>query len=147
MLNNRYQASEWKNIHHKKIQVFNHCHAVQILHNNHAVSPSNFWSVQLIRPLCIVLTDFVKVHPHYAAWQNATICSFAAWQKLLGICRQCNCVHMKKKFFADLLQVTKTVERDRWTLSDFSLKLADTILKPYATWLPLMGPTICRSNF
>ncbi len=26
---------------------------------------------------------------------------------------------MKKEFFADLLQVTKLMERDRWTLSDF----------------------------
>ncbi len=39
---------------------------------------------------------------------------------------------MKKEFFADLLQVTKTVVRDRLTWSDFSLKLADTILKPLA---------------
>ncbi len=36
----------------------------------------------------------------------------------------------KKNFFADLFQVTKTVERDRWTCSDFFLQLADTILKP-----------------
>ncbi len=35
----------------------------------------------------------------------------------------------KKEFFANLLQVTKTVERHRWTLSDFFLKPADTILK------------------
>ncbi len=36
-------------------------------------------------------------------------------------------IHMKKEFFADLLQVTKTVDRDRRTWSDFFLKLADTI--------------------
>ncbi len=54
----------------------------------------------------------VKVCSHYAARHNATHCSFATWQKLLGICRQCNHIHMKKEFFADL-QVTKTVERDR----------------------------------
>ncbi len=29
----------------------------------------------------------VKVRPHYAARQNATHCSFATRQKLLGICR------------------------------------------------------------
>ncbi len=36
---------------------------------------------------------------------------------------------MKKEFFADLHQVTKTVERDRRTWSDFFLQLADTIFK------------------
>ncbi len=69
--------------------------------------------------------DSLKVRPHYATWQNATHCSFAAWQKLLGICRQCDRVHMKKKFFADL-QIIKTVERDQRTWSNFFLKLADT---------------------
>ncbi len=52
----------------------------------------------------------IKVHPHYAAWQNATHCSFAAWQKLLGICRQFDHVHIKKEFFA---RITKTVKRDQ----------------------------------
>ncbi len=52
----------------------------------------------------------VKVRPRYAAWQNATHCSFAT---LLGICRQCDRVHLKKEFFADLLQVTKPVEQDQ----------------------------------
>ncbi len=89
--------------------------------------------------------------PHYAAWQNATHCSFAAWQKLLGICRQCDRVRMKKEFFADLLQVTKTVERDLRTWSDFFLKLADTHFEtPYSSYTALllvMRPTICRSNF
>ncbi len=56
---------------------------------------------------------YLKVRPHYAAWQNATHCSFATWQKLLGICCQCDRIQMKKKFFANLLQVTKTVERVR----------------------------------
>ncbi len=78
----------------------------------------------------------IKVRPHYAARQNATHCSFAARQKLLGICRQCDRVHMKKEFFAHLLQVTKTVERDRRTWSDFFLKLADTILKPLTHHVP-----------
>ncbi len=81
-------------------------------------------------------TKKVKVCPHYAAWQNATHFSFAAWQKLLGICRQCDRAHMKKEFFADLLQVTKTVEQDRRTWSDFFLKLADTILKPLTHHMP-----------
>ncbi len=79
--------------------------------------------------------DNLKVRPHYAARQNATHCSFAAQQKLLGICRQCDLVHMKKKFFADL-QVIKTVERDQRTWSDFFLKLADTILKPLTRHMP-----------
>ncbi len=70
------------------------------------------------------------MRPHYAMWQNVTHCSFAARQKLLGICRQCDdSVHMKKEFFA-YLQVTKTVEWHWQSLSDFFLKLADTILKP-----------------
>ncbi len=47
-----------------------------------------------------------------------------------GKSRQYDRTHMKKEFFADLLQVAKTVERDRRTWSDFFLKLADTILKP-----------------
>ncbi len=77
----------------------------------------------------------LKVRPHYAARQNATHCSFAARQKLLGICRQCDPVLMKKEFFADF-QVTKTVDRDRRTWSDFFLKLADTILKPFTHHMP-----------
>ncbi len=60
----------------------------------------------------------LKVHPHYAAWQNATHCSFAVWQKKLGICRQFDRIHIKKEFFAN---VTKTVERDEWTPSNFFL--------------------------
>ncbi len=76
----------------------------------------------------------IKVRPHYAAQQNATHCSFAMRQKLLGICQQCDRVHMKKEFFANLLQVTKTVERDRRTCSDF-------FLKPF--WNPLF--IICRA--
>ncbi len=80
--------------------------------------------------------DNLKVGPHYAARQNATHCKFAVWQKLLGICRQCDPVHMKKKFFADLFQVTKTVEQDRRTWSDFFLQLADTILKPLTHHMP-----------
>ncbi len=63
----------------------------------------------------------LKVRLHYAARQSATHCSFATWQKLLGICRQCDRVHRKKEVFADLLQVTKTVEQDRRTWSDFFL--------------------------
>ncbi len=77
----------------------------------------------------------IKVYPHYAVRQNATHCSFATRQKLLGICHQYDRVYMKKEFFADL-QVTKTVERDRRTWSDFFLKLADTILKPLIHHMP-----------
>ncbi len=77
-----------------------------------------------------------KVHPHYAARQNATHCSFAMRQKLLGICHQCDRFNMKKEFVADLLQVTKTVERDMRTWSDFFLKLANTILKPLTHHMP-----------
>ncbi len=61
---------------------------------------------------------------------------FCCAQKLLGICRQCNRVHMKKEFFADLFQVTKTVERDRQPWCDFFLKPADTILKPLIHHMP-----------
>ncbi len=39
-------------------------------------------------------------------------------------------------FFADLFQVTKTVERDRRTWCDFLFKLADTILKPLIHQMP-----------
>ncbi len=42
----------------------------------------------------------------------------------------------RKKIFAGLLQVTKTVERDRRTWSDFFLKLADTMLKPLTHHMP-----------
>ncbi len=75
---------------------------------------------------------YMKVRPHYAARQNATHCSFATRQKLLGICRQCNRVHI----FVDLFQVTKTVERDRRTWCDFFFKLADTVLKPLIHQMP-----------
>ncbi len=34
-------------------------------------------------------------------------------KSLLGICRQCDRVHVKKELFAHLLQVTKPVEQDR----------------------------------
>ncbi len=61
---------------------------------------------------------YLKVHPHYAAWQNAIHYSFAARQKLLGICRQFDRVQIKKEFFA---KVTKTVEQDQWTPSNFFL--------------------------
>ncbi len=76
------------------------------------MSPSDynlFWKLkELLRESVSVR---LKMRPHCAARQHATHCSFAALQKLLGICRQCNLVHMKKEFFANLLQVTKTVER------------------------------------
>ncbi len=88
------------------------------------------------RKILRFLQESQKVRPHYAAWQNATHCSFAVRQKLLDICRQCDRVHMKKEFFSDLLQVTKTVERDQRTWSDFFLKLADTILKPFTHHMP-----------
>ncbi len=42
-----------------------------------------------------------KVPPHYAARQNATHCSFAAWQKLLGICRQFDRIDIKRIFWED----------------------------------------------
>ncbi len=42
------------------------------------------------------------MHPHYAARQNATHCSFATRQKSLGICRQFDRVHIKIEFFARL---------------------------------------------
>ncbi len=77
------------------------------------------------------------MRPHYAARQNATHCCFAAQQKLLGICRQCDRLHMKEEFFVDLLQVTKTVEGDRWTSSNF-----------FSNWLiPFWNPLliICRA--
>ncbi len=54
----------------------------------------------------------------------------------------------KNNFFADFLQVTKTVERDWWTLSDFFfLNWLIPFWNPYAVRLPLMGLTICWSNF
>ncbi len=73
---------------------------------------------RLRKSLCTIATKVfrsysLKVRPHYAAQPNATHCNFAAWKKLLSICHQCDRVHMEKNFFADLLQVTKTVERDR----------------------------------
>ncbi len=73
---------------------------------------------------CPVL-EKVKMDPHYTAQQKATHCSFAVWQKLLGMCRQFDSVYIKKEFFADytsgILQDTKTVERDQWISSDFFL--------------------------
>ncbi len=99
-----------------------------------------------------VVMASVKVRPHYAAQQNATHYSFAAWQKLLGICRQFDRAHIKKEFFADYIsQVIKTEEQDQWTLSDFFLYLIDAILKPLTHHMPrnkpLMRPTFCRLNF
>ncbi len=49
----------------------------------------HFETGNLSAPIFSLLRGF-KVRPHYAAWQNATICSLAAWQKLLCICRQFN---------------------------------------------------------
>ncbi len=96
----------------------------------------------------LALQACIKVHPHYATWQNATICSFAAQQKLLDIYRQFDRVHIKKEFLAN---ITKTVERDQRSPSDFFLQLADVILKPLNYHMPcskhLMRPTFCRSNF
>ncbi len=46
------------------------------------------------------LVCYLKVRSHYVARQNATHCSFVARQKLLGICHQCDRVHMKKEFTA-----------------------------------------------
>ncbi len=43
---------------------------------------------------------------------------------------------MASTFFADLFQVTKTVDRDRRTWYDFFFKLADTILKPLIHQMP-----------
>ncbi len=72
--------------------------------------------------------EIIKVRPHYAARQNATIRSFAAWQKLLGICRQCDCIHMKKIFCRPSSGYKNC--RTRPVNLDFFLKLADTILRP-----------------
>ncbi len=60
--------------------------------------------------LCSLKKEYFKAHLHYAARQNATHCSFAVRQKLLGICQQFDRIHIKKEFFA---KVTKTVERDQ----------------------------------
>ncbi len=43
----------------------------------------------------------LKVRPHYAAWQNATQYSVTTRQKLFGICRQFDRVHIKREFFVD----------------------------------------------
>ncbi len=78
------------------------------------------------------------VRPHYAARQNAIHSSFAARQKLFGICRQCNRVHMKKKFFADLLQVTK----------NYGTKSVNFVWFFFSNWLiPFWNPLliICRA--
>ncbi len=83
--------------------------------------------------LILTLLLILKVRPHYAARQNAAHCSFSARPKL-G--QSCSAYAAYKEFFADLLQVTKTVERDRRTWSDFFLKLADTILKPLSHHMP-----------
>ncbi len=94
-----------------------------------------FFHTKNVATLEIMELD-VKARPHYAVRQNATHCNFAERQKLLSICRQCNRIHMKREFFADPLQVTKNVERDWWTLSDFFLKLANTILKLLTHHMP-----------
>ncbi len=63
------------------------------------------WSSRIIKKQAasteVVRLLHLKVRRHYAARQNATHCSFATRQKLLGICRQFDRVHMKKEFFAD----------------------------------------------
>ncbi len=46
--------------------------------------------------------------------------NFAVWQKLLGICRQFDRIHIKKEFFADYTSGYKNCETDHWT-SDFFL--------------------------
>ncbi len=49
----------------------------------------------------------LKVCPHYAAQQNATRCGFAIWQKLLGICRKIDHIHIKEEFFTNYISVYK----------------------------------------
>ncbi len=89
------------------------------------------------RPVSLPLWTSFKVRPHYAAWQNATHCSFAARQKLLGICRQCDRVHMKKEFFTDLLQVPKLLNE----IGKLGLIFFSNWLIPF--WNPLL--IICRT--
>ncbi len=61
---------------------------------------------------------------HTAALPRGKICSAYAANAIAST------------FFADLFQVTKTVERDRRTWCDFFFKLADTILKPLIHQMP-----------
>ncbi len=44
---------------------------------------------------------------HYAAWQNATQCGFATWQKLAGTCCKIDHIRIKKEFLANYVSVYK----------------------------------------
>ncbi len=81
--------------------------------------------------------SYIKVRPHYATRQNATHCSFAARQKLLGICRQCDRVHMKKNFLQTFFRLPKL-----WN------KIGELGVIFFSKWLILFWnplPIICRA--
>ncbi len=80
---------------------------------------------------------FTDVHPHYATRQNATHCSFAMWQKSLGICRQFDLVHIKRNFFADYFRLQKLQNET----SKLCLIFFYNWLMPF--WNPLL--IICRT--
>ncbi len=123
--------------------------------------PSGFILVGDGSILCRLFPSFLKVCPHYAAQQNATHCSFVMRQKLFGIYRQFDRIHILLAIF----QVTKTVGWETRVFSVFSLYLCTKILKPlthhmphqksrlqyscskYRHGKPLMRPILCRSNF
>ncbi len=79
----------------------------------------------------------LKVHPHYAVWQNATHCTFAVWQKLLGICRQCDRVRRKKNFLQTFFRLQKL-----WNeIGELCLIFSSNWLIPF--WNPLL--IVCRT--
>ncbi len=97
------------------IERLNSC-TTKIVQCVHGLNVSDF--AHLLQMIKIRVYYNLKVHPHYATRQNATHCSFAAQQKLLGICCQFNRIHIKKEIFA---KVAETVEWDQWTPSNLFL--------------------------
>ncbi len=76
----------------------------------------------------------IKVHPHYATWQNTTHCNFTAQQKLHGICRQSDRVHIKRIFCEGYKNCGTRPVNFVWFFSLTSWCNFETPYSSYAAW-------------
>ncbi len=88
-----------------------------------------------------LMCDYLSVVQHYQILRCVHTMPRGRMQRTAALPHGKSCLAyaanaIASTFFADLFQVTKTVERDRQTLCDFFFKLADTILKPLIHQLP-----------
>ncbi len=89
----------------------------------------------VLRHALLELNSF-KAHPHYATRQNATHCNFAMRQKCSAYAANAIASTWKNNFLQTFFRLQKLWNEIGELLSDFFLKLADTILKPFTHHMP-----------